>query len=104
MPWVQGGSARRRPYHVGNLRIQLLEEARALLEAVLGLTRHLPLDLTAEGIENTAQLTALRDLGCPLGQGHGLSHPLTAPDFRALLHTLPPSGGQAGAAASCFRF
>lgn len=78
--------------------------ARALLEAVLGLTRHLPLDLTAEGIENTAQLTALRDLGCPLGQGHGLSHPLTAPDFRALLHTLPPSGGQAGAAASCFRF
>lgn len=33
MPWVQGGSARRRPYHVGNLRIQLLEEARALLES-----------------------------------------------------------------------
>ncbi len=74
--------------------------ARALLEAVLGLTRHLPLDLTAEGIENAAQLTALRDLGCPLGQGHGLSRPLTATDFRALLHTLPPAGGQAGAAAS----
>lgn len=33
MPWVQGGSPRRRPYHVGNLRIQLLEEARALLES-----------------------------------------------------------------------
>ena len=33
MPWVQGGAPRRRPYHVGNLRIQLLEEARALLES-----------------------------------------------------------------------
>ena len=32
MPWVQGGAPRRRPYHVGNLRAQLLSEARALLE------------------------------------------------------------------------
>ena len=59
--------------------------ARALLEAVLGLTRHLPLDLTAEGIEHEAQLATLRDLNCPLGQGHGLSHPLTEQEWRALL-------------------
>ena len=32
MPWVQGGAPRRRPYHVGNLRALLLNEARALLE------------------------------------------------------------------------
>lgn len=29
----QGGTPRRRPYHVGNLRTQLLDEARALLES-----------------------------------------------------------------------
>jgi AcrR family transcriptional regulator len=32
MTWAESG-ARRRPYHVGNLRTQLLEEARALLES-----------------------------------------------------------------------
>ncbi|WP_304217841.1 TetR/AcrR family transcriptional regulator [Phenylobacterium aquaticum] len=32
MTWLEGGAARRRSYHVGNLRAQLLEEARALLE------------------------------------------------------------------------
>lgn len=31
MTWTESG-ARRRPYHVGNLRTQLLDEARALLE------------------------------------------------------------------------
>jgi len=33
MPWADAPTARRRPYHVGNLRTQLLDEARALLEA-----------------------------------------------------------------------
>lgn len=71
--------------------------SRALLRAVLGLTQHLPLDLTAEGVESAAHLAVLQDLNCPLGQGHGLSVPLTAPEFRALLDR-PRTG--AGAAAS----
>lgn len=33
MPWADAPTLRRRPYHVGNLRSQLLAEARALLEA-----------------------------------------------------------------------
>lgn len=33
MPWAPSATLRRRGYHVGNLRAQLLEEARALLEA-----------------------------------------------------------------------
>ena len=33
MPWADAPTARRRPYHVGNLRSQLMDEARALLEA-----------------------------------------------------------------------
>lgn len=32
MPWADADAARRRTYHVGNLRTQLLDEARALLE------------------------------------------------------------------------
>ena len=70
--------------------------ARALLEAVMGLTRYLPLDLTVEGIESAAQLAALQELDCPLGQGHGLSRPLTDTEFLALLRggsgTLPLHG------------
>ncbi len=34
MPWAPGLAPRRRGYHVGNLRAQLLEEARTLLETV----------------------------------------------------------------------
>lgn len=33
MSWIQGGVVRRRSYHVGNLRAQLIAEARAILEA-----------------------------------------------------------------------
>ena len=33
MPWAPGIAPKRRGYHVGNLRAQLLEEARGLLEA-----------------------------------------------------------------------
>ncbi|MDO9246468.1 MAG: TetR/AcrR family transcriptional regulator [Phenylobacterium sp.] len=33
MPWPSVGATRRRGYHVGNLRAQLLDEARALLES-----------------------------------------------------------------------
>ncbi len=32
MPWADADPSRRRGYHVGNLRIQLLDEARALLD------------------------------------------------------------------------
>jgi AcrR family transcriptional regulator len=32
MPWAPGVASKRRGYHVGNLRAQLLEEARTLLE------------------------------------------------------------------------
>ena len=36
------------------------------------------------GIETTAQLTALRSLGCTLGQGYYLSRPLEAEHVPAL--------------------
>ena len=44
--------------------------------AIVGIGNALRLTMIAEGIENTEQLVALRDLGCHLGQGYHLSHPV----------------------------
>jgi diguanylate cyclase (GGDEF)-like protein len=44
--------------------------ARAVAEAVCRLAHALDLEVVAEGVETTAQLQALRELGCDLGQGY----------------------------------
>ncbi|MVN86955.1 EAL domain-containing protein [Deinococcus sp. HMF7620] len=67
----------------------------ALTRAALEIARNMRADLTAEGIETPAHLSALRELGCPLGQGHGLCRPITAPELSALLaapRTAQPEG------------
>ena len=46
-------------------------------EIVLGI------DVVAEGVETEAQLRMLRDLGCPLVQGHLTGRPATARDLEA---------------------
>ncbi|HEX6674415.1 MAG TPA: EAL domain-containing protein [Actinomycetes bacterium] len=48
----------------------------AVARAVIDLGRTLRLQTVAEGIEDAAQLDALRQLGCDLGQGYYLSRPL----------------------------
>jgi EAL domain-containing protein (putative c-di-GMP-specific phosphodiesterase class I) len=48
----------------------------AVARAVIDLGRTLRLQTVAEGIEDAAQLDALRQLGCDLGQGYHLSRPL----------------------------
>ena len=60
-----------------------------MLEGILGLAGKLSLDVIAEGIEQPNQLDLLRDLGCRMGQGFLLSHPI-APD---ILQALLASGG-----------
>jgi EAL domain-containing protein (putative c-di-GMP-specific phosphodiesterase class I) len=40
--------------------------------------RILGIHVIAEGIESSSHLEHLRDLGCELGQGYFLSHPLAA--------------------------
>jgi diguanylate cyclase (GGDEF)-like protein len=62
---------------------------RAVLEAIVGLGRHLGLSLIAEGIEDTEQLGRLDALGCPLGQGFLFSRPVPA----ACLEDLLGAGG-----------
>ena len=47
-----------------------------LVKLMLGIATHLGMDIVAEGIEVNEQLSALRDLECPLGQGYLFSKPV----------------------------
>ena len=46
------------------------QERTAIVEAIIGMARALSLDVIAEGVENEAQLSELRRLGCDYAQGH----------------------------------
>jgi diguanylate cyclase (GGDEF)-like protein/PAS domain S-box-containing protein len=61
------------------------QERTAIVEAVIGMARALSLDAIAEGVENEAQLSELRRLGCDYAQGHLFSRPLTHEKVTALL-------------------
>jgi diguanylate cyclase (GGDEF)-like protein/PAS domain S-box-containing protein len=61
------------------------QERTAIVEAVIGMARALSLDVIAEGVENEAQLSELRRLGCDFAQGHLFSRPLTAEKVTRLL-------------------
>ncbi|MDP9166277.1 MAG: diguanylate cyclase [Actinomycetota bacterium] len=59
---------------------QVQGPGETLLEAVVALGRHLGLEVIPEGIENEADLTRLRALGCDVGQGFLLSRPVPPGD------------------------
>jgi diguanylate cyclase (GGDEF)-like protein/PAS domain S-box-containing protein len=61
------------------------QERTAIVEAVLGMARALSLDAIAEGVENEAQLSELRRLGCDYAQGHLFSRPLAPQKVTRLL-------------------
>ena len=63
--------------------------AVAVVKSVLEMGQRLNLSVTAEGIETVAQLDALRDLNCPLGQGYLFSRPVPADDLPALIDAPP---------------
>jgi EAL domain-containing protein (putative c-di-GMP-specific phosphodiesterase class I) len=56
--------------------ILLSEQQRALVEAIVTLSRNLDLAVVAEGIEEPAQRDALAGMGCPYGQGYLFSKPV----------------------------
>jgi diguanylate cyclase (GGDEF)-like protein len=62
--------------------------ASALVQAILRLGSGLTFDVVAEGIETQAQMESLLDLGCELGQGYYLAHPLSAPDLAEFLDSV----------------
>jgi diguanylate cyclase (GGDEF)-like protein/PAS domain S-box-containing protein len=58
-----------------------------IVSAVIGMGNNLKLHVVAEGIENLAQLTFLKQLYCAEGQGYYFSKPLSPTEFTILLET-----------------
>ncbi|QYO65227.1 PAS domain S-box protein [Leptolyngbya sp. 7M] len=52
------------------------ERSEAIVKTIMLFGENLGIEVVAEGIENTKQLTMLRKLGCKLGQGHLFSKPV----------------------------
>ncbi len=69
---------------VQNLRAKSKESE--IVRAIVSLGHSLGKSVIAEGIETPAQLAQLRTLGCEMGQGYHLSHPLAAERAEALLN------------------
>ncbi|WP_373506227.1 putative bifunctional diguanylate cyclase/phosphodiesterase [Aestuariivirga sp.] len=59
--------------------------AKGILRSIVKLGHGLGLTVTAEGIENTRQLSTLRELGCDLAQGYLLDRPARVPDLAAII-------------------
>jgi diguanylate cyclase (GGDEF)-like protein len=57
----------------------------SLTATVIELAGKLDVATVAEGIEDAAQLTALKELGCDYGQGYLLSRPIDAGSFRRFM-------------------
>jgi EAL domain-containing protein (putative c-di-GMP-specific phosphodiesterase class I) len=60
-------------------------EDSALAKAIIKLGVNLNLQTIAEGIESHVQLSHLKDLACPMGQGFLLAEPLNVKDLGDLL-------------------
>ncbi len=57
-------------------RIDRDPQSRALCESVVGIGRALGLDVVAEGVETSAQLSALSGFGCGFAQGFVIARPM----------------------------
>jgi diguanylate cyclase (GGDEF)-like protein/PAS domain S-box-containing protein len=79
--------------------ISALGEAReetAIVTAAIAFAAALGVEVTAEGIETTAQFEALRALGCQFGQGFLLSRPVPAEAMAAMPARLIPPLSESG--------
>lgn len=70
---------------VKNVLLDAQDEA--IVRSTIDLGHNLGLQVVAEGIENEPVLDRLRNLGCDLGQGYGISRPLSPPMFATWLRT-----------------
>jgi diguanylate cyclase (GGDEF)-like protein len=56
---------------------------QALLKSIVGVGQGLGLTVTAEGVENAAELAVVQACGCDLVQGYLFARPMDLPDFEA---------------------
>ena len=59
-------------------QMELSTESAEIIKTILVLAHNLNKEVVAEGVENTAQIEQLRMLGCDLGQGFFINHPMKA--------------------------
>jgi EAL domain-containing protein (putative c-di-GMP-specific phosphodiesterase class I) len=59
--------------------------ASPLIGVMVGVGRRLGIEVVAQGVEAPAQLAAVRDAGCRLGQGHLFARPQPAERTEAYL-------------------
>ena len=57
----------------------------SLVASIVRIGQGLRVCTVAEGIEDGAQLRALRNMGCDLGQGYLFGRPMSAADFESYL-------------------
>jgi diguanylate cyclase (GGDEF)-like protein len=60
-----------------------------ILQSVINMAHSLGMAVVAEGVETEDQAIQLVQLGCELGQGFALGHPITAREVHQLLAVLP---------------
>jgi len=60
-------------------------DSHGIVEAVIAMGRSLGMKVVAEGVETSAQLDALRELGCTYGQGFLMGRPVSVDAAGALL-------------------
>jgi diguanylate cyclase (GGDEF)-like protein len=63
-----------------------------LVRAAVDLGHNLGLTVTAEGVETSAQVAALIELGCDVAQGYYFARPMPADDLPAWIHARTVSG------------
>ncbi len=65
------------------------ESGKRIVRSIAQLALALELDIVAEGIEEKAQMDAIKDLGCQYAQGFLMSKPLPAADAVKLIESKP---------------
>jgi diguanylate cyclase (GGDEF)-like protein len=63
-------------------------DVTSIVKAVLSLSKSLSIEVVAEGVETSAQLELLRELGCDQAQGYLISRPLPINEFSELLRVI----------------
>lgn len=66
-------------------------ENQEIIKTIVSLAQSLHLEIIAEGVENSAQMSQLQDLACEFGQGYYFAKPLEATKAESLLDKLSNS-------------
>ncbi len=64
---------------------------RAIVTAIVAMSRSLHLKVVAEGVETPQQHKILQELGCDIMQGYYFGKPMNRTDFERYLHEEPPA-------------